>query len=64
MTLSLPFNPGTFQGVLRIVNMRESIINLYLEEYFGIDIQMKVSNFELQIPFVRILKIIYVSSIH
>ena len=33
-------------SVLGIDNLRKSIINYYLEEYFGIDIQMKVLDFE------------------
>ena len=34
------------QGVRGIDNLRKIIIKYYLEEYFGIDIQMKVLDFE------------------
>ena len=38
-TLNVPGVPG-------IDNLRKIIIKYYLEEYFGIDIQMKVLDFE------------------
>ena len=40
------FTLKTYQGVPRIDDLRKIIIKYYLEEYFGIDIQMKVLDFE------------------
>jgi hypothetical protein len=38
--------PISYHTVPGIDNLRKNIINYYLEEYFGIDIQMKVLGFE------------------
>ena len=34
-------------------DLRKFIIRYYLEEYFGIDVQTKVLDFEFEIPFLR-----------
>jgi hypothetical protein len=40
------------ESALEFDNLRKIIIKYYLEEYFGIDVQMKVINFEYWILFV------------
>ena len=39
-------NPEMYQSVSRIDNQRKIIMKEYLEENFGIDVQMKVLDFE------------------
>jgi hypothetical protein len=39
-----------YRGVPGIGNLKKSIINYYVEQYFGIDIQMKVTDIEFYIP--------------
>ncbi len=39
-------NPEMYQSVSRIDNQRKIIMKEYLEENFGIDMQMKVLDFE------------------